>query len=112
MTTNTTALCRRTPFTDFQDSTYPLLCLPFEFPYELTEGEVRDLFAPQTFHTFKVQVFKEHYIKITAEIYCKFPVVIRSLIRSFLMDTRNLFPTAFLVVRTFQFTGVCLLCFC
>ena len=102
MFTNTTALCSGCPASNLQNSTYPLLCLPFEFHDELTEGKVRNLFTPKSFHAVKVQVFKEHYIKTSAEVYCEFPVVVCSLIFSLLMDTRNILAFSFSVIRTFD----------
>ena len=103
MFTNTTALCSGCPASNLQNSTYPLLCLPFEFHDELTEGEVRNLFTPKSFHAVKVQVFKEQNIKLLAEFYRQFPMVVCSLIFSFLVDTGNVLAFPFLVVRTFDF---------
>ena len=63
MSTNTTAFCSRRPTADFQHTTQTLARLVFQFLHELTEGEVRNLFAKEGFHTAKVQVFKEQNIK-------------------------------------------------
>ena len=80
MITNRTALCRRRPFINLQNAFDTFLGLMLQFPHELTEGKVRDLFAPQAFHTFKVQVFKEQNIKLPTKVYRKFPMMIGSLI--------------------------------
>ena len=88
------------------------MALVLEFLHEPTKGEVRDLFFPQAFHTRKVQVFKEQNIKLTTKFYRQFPVVICSLIRRFLVDTRNRFAFALLVARTFHLTRIRFLCVC
>ena len=74
MLTNRTAFCRRYPLSDLQYRTYPFLGLVFEFKNKLTEGKIGDLFTPKVFHTRKVQVFKEHYIKVTTQVYRQFPL--------------------------------------
>ena len=98
ISTDTTALCRGYPSTNLQHRTYPFLGLVFEFFKKLTESKVRDLFTPKSFHTVEVQVFKEEYIKVATQVYCKFPMMIRSLIRSFLMNTRNILAFSLLIV--------------
>jgi len=89
MITNTTAFCRRCPASNRKYKTIAFIRLVFEFPHELTEGKIRNLFTKEGFHTAKVQVFKEQNIKLLTEIYRKFPMVVRSLIFSLFMDTRN-----------------------
>ena len=84
MFTNRAALCRGYPSTNLQHRTYPFFRLVFEFFKKLTESEVRNLLAPKVLHSIKVKVFKEHYIKVTAQVYRQFPMMIRSLIGSLL----------------------------
>ena len=74
--TNSTGLCRGCPPINLQYGSYPFLRLVFEFKQKLAEGKVGDLFTPKVFHTRKVQVFKEHYIKVTTQVYRQFPMVV------------------------------------
>ena len=106
MSTNRAALTCRRPPPNLQHRTYPLLALMFEFLKELTEGKVRDLFAKEGFHTPKVQVFKEQHIKLLAQLYRKFPMVVCSLVRSFLVDTGNVLAFTFTVIRAFDLENV------
>ena len=99
MSTHRTALCRRCPAVNLQHRTQTLASLVFEFLHEITKSEVRDLFPPQAFHPVKVKVFKEQHIKLLAQVYRKFPMVICSLIGSLLVDTGNLFSAPFSVIR-------------
>ena len=41
--------------------------LVLEFPQELTKRKIGDLFPPQAFHSFKVQVFKEQNIELPTQ---------------------------------------------
>ena len=88
------------------------MALVFEFLIELTKPKIGDLFPPQAFHAFKVQVFKEQNIELATQVYCEFPMVIGSLIRRFLMETRNGLTFSLLVVRPFHLAGIYLLSGC
>ena len=112
MSTNTTALCRGYPLANLQYRTYPFVRLVLEFLHKCPECEVRNLFTPKFFHSAQVKVFKEQYVKIPTQVYCEFPMMVCSLIRSLLMDTRNGLALAFLVVRPFDLAGIYFLCFC
>ena len=83
VSTDAAPLCRRCPPVNLQHSAYPFFRLVFEFKYKLSEGKIGDLFTPKVFHAVKVQVFKEHYVKVSTEVYSQFPVVIVKLKCSF-----------------------------
>ena len=112
MSAHTTALCGRRPPIDFQHRADTLMALVFKLSEKLTKGEVGDLFSPQAFHTRKVEVFKEQYIKTTAQVYREFPMMVCSLVRRFLVDTCNVLTFSFLILRTFDLTRIRLLCSC
>ena len=112
MSANRTAFTCRRPSPNLQHRPNPFMRLVFQFPYELTEGKVRDLFSKKCFHASKIQVFKEQDVKTSAQVYSKFPMVICSLIGSLLVDTCHLFSAPFFVIRAFHLSGMLSLCFC
>ena len=85
----------------------------FSFFRKLTEGEVRYLFCPisVSYHFMFRSSKKKKNRTFWHKLYSEFPVVVCSLIFSFLVDTGYI-PTATVsIIRTLDLPGMCLLCF-
>ena len=112
MSTDTTALCRRYPLTNLQHRTNTLWDWCLIFFDELTEGKVGYLFPQRRFIPARLRSSKNIISKLRAEVYRKFPLMIRSLIGSLFMQACDGLSGAFSVVRTLNLSRMMALCFC
>ena len=74
---------------------------------ELVERKVGDFTSPQTFHTIKVQRFKDNRIKLLTKFRGKLPVKVFALVRNLTVKTSDLSDTTPPAVRTFLFAAQC-----
>ena len=91
------------PSVNFDDRFITFLCLPFHFLHEISKCIVRYFSAPEAFHAFKVQVFKETGIKLSDKFKCEFPVMVFALPLYFSIYTRQVFTCTFAIVAAFLF---------
>ena len=80
------------------------VCLPPYLLHELTEAKVRNFLAPETFHTFEIQILKETYVKQTDKMQCQFPVMIFTLTSNLSVCSGVVFACAFTIVTTALFS--------
>ena len=79
------------------------LCLPLEFLHESVESDVGHFASPETFHTIKVQRFKEQHVEPTDQFKGEFPMVVFALPLNLAVLAGMMLTRTFAIVATTLF---------